>query len=457
MSSKILLINPNIGKKKYFAPLNLAYLKSVLDENDFESSILSIFDYEHKKITNAIKQEDPDIIGISCFTNERSLSFKVARLAKSINPDVKIVMGGHHATPMYEQILENYPVDYIVIGEGERTIVDLVNVLKNNGNLSEVKGIAYKNNNKIVKTEPQPLIQDLDSIPFPNWDGFDLSTYAPHDAFKEYGKLRRAPIVTSRGCPNMCQFCSTSSFWGGKWRYRSANNVVDELEIIHNKYKVDYVGVTDCNFTTHKKRVIEICKEIINRKIDIVWAAESRVDRADKEMLKWMKKAGCHIILYGVESGSSLILKTINKNITVPQIIEAFKNTKETGISARASLMVGNPNESEKTVNETINLIKTIKPDNIAIHITSIYPATSLYELAKLKGLIDDSYWLSDNPAPYYTEVPLEKLQYWQSKIYYEFTKMQGTRYMLQRILKNVLHPGRLYSFGRDFIKEKLE
>jgi radical SAM superfamily enzyme YgiQ (UPF0313 family) len=461
MGAETLLIIPSTEELRW-PPLNLAYLKSVLLKNDLSDGvkIIEILNKDKDSVINAIKKENPSFIGISCFTTERSIAFMIAKLAKTINSDIKVIMGGHHATFMYEQILENFPVDYIVLGEGEATFADLINNLKNGYPPSEVKGIAFKKGEKVIKTDPRPLLKDLNLLPFPDWHDLDFGDYPPYEDLKEYGKLKMAPMITSRGCPHACHYCSTSAFWGG-WRFRTPSNVVDEIEILQSEYGIEYLGITDANFTVNKKRVIEICKGMIKRNIDITWLAESRVNQVNREMLKWMKKAGCHLIFYGVESGSPKILRNINKKAKTTQIRDAFKKTREAGISSFASLMVGNPGESVNTINDTIGLVRQIKPDHAAVHITGIFPGTQLYEVAKAKGMINDNHWLTDEPAPPYTELPIDMLSYFQSRINYEFIntkgRLQTLKYVIPKILANVSNPNVLYKFGREFFKEKFD
>jgi radical SAM superfamily enzyme YgiQ (UPF0313 family) len=429
---KILLISPPLGKLSRYTgspPLGLGYIASVLQKNNYHVKIADMFDYSWKEVSRKIKKEDADIVGISCFTPIRVQAFNIAKIAKQYNPNVKIIMGGSHATFLPHHIFQLSPTDVVVLGEGEITALEVIKALDKGKELSKVKGIVFKRKRKLIRTGLRPFIKNLDILPFPSYNNFELKRYVSMVDNKKYHKAKRGSIITSRGCPFSCQFCSLSPFWGRCWRSRSTNNVVDEIEYLNQELGIQHLYISDPTFTVNRKRVIEICKEILKRKIDIAWFIETRVDLVDKEMLGWCKKAGCHEIQYGIESGSPLILKTINKGFTVPQIRKAFKISHEVGLEASAFLMVGNPNESRKTIDETIKLVKEIKPTSFRISVTMLYPATPLYNLAKSKGIISDDYWLTDKPVPFYTaELSLAQLYFLRRKLQLSILK-EGSIY----------------------------
>lgn len=439
---KILLLSPptNIevfwqaGSKKKgeqrTPPLGLGYIASILEHAGYDVNLIDMFNTSFEEGERIIRQEKPDIVGISCFTEFRIGSLKLAKLVKAVNPNIKVIMGGSHAAIMYEQVLRNYPVDYIVMGEGEITMLELVNALGNNTPAESIKGIAFMKNGQVMKTERRPPILDLDTIPFPAHHFFDIDAYEPEnfrlprkfvlkDDTNMTGKLRKTSIITSRGCPFKCQYCSTSLFWGHKWRSRSAKNVLDELEMLYIDYGIRYFVFVDDAFTADHSRAIDICKGILERGLDICWTCCTRTNYISAELLEWLAKAGCFMISYGIESGSSAILKTIHKHQSIEQIIQAFNMTHDAGITTTMLLMVGNPGESDTTIKETMDLIKRADPTFISVAITQIYPGTELYEIAKEKGFIDDDYWLNLSlTAPIYTlENRVEKLKTWQDKI----------------------------------------
>lgn len=442
IETKILLICPpaEYPKKLQWLPLGIAYLGSVLKSGGYDVKIRDTTAHSWRDVETDIKKIDPDIAGISCWTHTRSQSIKTARIAKKCNPNMKILMGGPHATFFPEHMFQLAPVDVVVMGEGEQTILELVDAFESNKNLAKVKGIAFKQAGRIVKTDPRPLTEDLDSIPFPMYDDFDLKKYVPVDMPKEYRNRINTHITTSRGCPFSCQFCSTSRYWGRRWRARSPKNVVDELEWLYGEYDVRHVHFFDDIFTLNKKRVIEICKEILNRKLDVAWITETRVDCLSREMLEWMKKAGCYQVSLGIESGSPKILKTINKGFTVDQIKDGCRLMREVGLRAVILLMVGNPGEDQSTIDETIKLLNKIKYSDMLITamITWIFPNTPLYELAKSKGIITDDFWLTDNPIPYYTgDHTMRELIFLHSRLFY-YT-MSKKDFFIENIIKSNL------------------
>ena len=438
VTMKILLLNPpmlygaynesgRLYLDKSYPPLGLGYIAAILEKQGYNIKAIDLIDSKFEESEEILRKEKPQIVGISCnLTDYRWSSFKLAQIAKKIDPNVIVVMGGSHATHMYEQIMNNFPVDIIVRFEGELTFLELMKALETSSDLRAVKGIVYREKKDIVKNEDRPPIADLDSLPFPALHFFDFDRYIHYPSpvkvkGKNVSELRSRNIMASRGCPYRCQYCSIAAFWG-TCRFRSVINVVDEIEALYKKSGVTHLNFFDDAFTLDKERVIEICREIIRRKLKIFWECVTRVDFVSSEMLEWMKKAGCVSVSYGVESGSPTVLKAVNKKQTISQIFNAFKMTHAAGIKAYILLMIGNPNETEKSINETIELIRLVKPDKIRTTLTMIYPATELYEVCKKKGIIDDDYWLTDKAAPIYTaENDIKQLKKWENKIVFSY------------------------------------
>lgn len=426
---KTLFLTPKTETPKPEAPLGLMYIQAVLDKEGYESKIVDLYD-SYNEIRHIITSYNPDVVGISCFTFFRKSSFELAKIAKEISPRIKVVMGGPHATFLWGQILRNIPeVDVIVRGEGEITYIELIKAFEKNTSLDNVDGIAFRKGDIPYLTKERKPIQNLDSIPFPSYRDIDLKNY---------------PIVhvhSSRGCPNCCTYCSTTQFWKNYWRARSAKNVVDEIEWLVKEKGVKDLYFSDDIFTTNKQRVIDICRMLIDRKILLKWSAETRVDSVSREMLEWMKKAGCYKIDLGVESGSPTILKNIKKNITIEQIKQAFKWCREIGLKTLSYIMVGNWGETWDTIRETEKLLDEIKPDVLGIAIATIYPNNELYEIAKEKGVIDDDFWLSDKIILKYTgEHSMNELVKMRLDVARHFYKDRGTfaftKYILNQVRK---------------------
>lgn len=440
---KILLLSPLIARTKVDPPVGLCYLQSYLDSKGYTESKIFHTYKSYDEVKSFITEYKPDVVGISCLTVHRGSSFKLAKLAKEINPNIKVVFGGCHSTFMWKQIMENFDfVDYIVIGEGEITFYELVRAIDKKLPTKDIKGIVYKEDGKTIRTEDRPFIENLDDLPFPSWRDVDFNDFAIPDPPMHHFRERKASIVTSRGCVFNCGFCSTTHFWTRRWRARSAKNVVDEIEWLVKEHNVRFFSVSDDIFALDIDRVIDICKGIIERKLDVKWYAETRVDRMSKEMFEWMKKAGCFLVQFGVESGSDKMLNNINKGVTSKQVAYAIKCAKEAGLKTDMLLMVGNIGETDETVDETIKLIDEVKPDVVVVSITQVFPSTRLYEIAKQQNFISDDHWLSDKTAPVYTyENDLKKLLSWRLKIiksFYNSKQMFGYyKFLIDQIRAN--------------------
>ncbi|MBU2063739.1 MAG: B12-binding domain-containing radical SAM protein, partial [Candidatus Omnitrophica bacterium] len=413
----VLLISPprEVPQRPDFPPIGLAYLCSMLKKAGLSAKVLDASAFSWSRLAANIREISPFIIGITCFTVERHQSLRCARLVREILPDAKIVFGGHHATAFPEHLFVQAYADVVVLGEGECTIVDVSRVFLDGGNLSQVNGIVYREGNNIIKTAPRELIDDLDSIPYPSYSDFKLDNYI---GLPETGG-RATCLMSSRGCPYRCAFCSGARFWKHTWRARSADNVLGEVQWLYDTYNVRNFVFYDDNFTVRNDRVIEICKGILDRGLEIKWTASSHVTHIREEMLFWMKKAGCFRIDFGVESGSARILKSVKKGQTPEHIRNAFRLVHNSGIKPKAYLMVGNPGEDEQTIDETIRLMYEIKPyfcDTGGI--LWVLPDTEIYEIAKQQGVINDEFWLHNEGVIYYNgERTVKKLKVLRNRL----------------------------------------
>ncbi len=431
---KILLFAPSFETPAQQAasyPLALAYLGAVLEK---EGHSVKAFDYIHDewaKVENQVKsiiiQEKPQIIGVSSMTTNRIAAAKLAKLANSIDPNIKVIFGGVHPTLMYEQILLNLPVDFVVIGEGEETIVELVSAIESKANsekLKKIKGIAFKLNNEVVRTEVRPFLKDLDLLPIPN-----------HHYFEERIKRDKTFYIScSRGCPFACKFCSTSKHWGRMIRRRSVKNVIAEIKYLKNRYPfVDKILFNDDELIINPDWIKELCNAFIKEKFNFTWSAPARVSSVHEEIIPLLKKAGCIHLSVGVESGSPAMIARIDKKITQDQIINAFFVCKKYSMPVSMFLMVGLPGETSQTINETIDLIKrtpfhkSVKSIGLP-GLYQVFPGTETYELAKKQGFIDDDYWLTDKAAPFYTyEHSRLRLLLWSFKISFFYCVYHGS------------------------------
>lgn len=428
-------------KGRQMLPSGLMSIGAYLESKGYHIDVDDFWTMDWNDIKNRLIQKDPDIIFSSCLTDSRLSSFKLARIAKEINPNVINVIGNAHASSMYNQILLNYPeIDYIVIGEGEITCYELLNCLNNNGNIKEVKGLAFKLDNKIYVTEKRPMVPDLDIFPFP--EKFRFNSSDPHVA----------TISTSRGCPYGCTYCSLTHFWGN-WRGKSTEEVIKEIEFLVSE-GAKYITFNDDHFTFNKKRAIEIASHF--HEYDIKWRMQCRVDRIDKEMLTVFAKNNIDMIAYGVETMSPTIIKNIHKGVTLEQVFKAFEISHEAEIpTIQANIVIGFPGETQHTINETIKGLKIIKPDDIGKFIAMVLPSTGLYDIMKEKNIMVDDYWLSPIPSPFFTaEHDIATLRKYSLQVQIAWYKQKGIKYTAKDIYTLLSDHG--ITFAADYIKDGL-
>ena len=367
---RVLLIHPAPSEvcKNLFLPeervppLGLAYIAAVLEDAGIEVKIFDNFLYGKPVsfIRNLVSNYKPDIVGISCFTINLSTALETARIIKEVLPSIKVVFGGAHATLFPKQLLENKDVDVVVEGEGEYAFRELVLRQCAEEKIADVGNISYRHKTAGIVSNPRmALIKNLDDLPFPARHLLPMKEY-PNVSFM----MKAKPLLTlntSRGCPFRCSFCATT--WRGSYRSFSPSRIVDEIEILVEKYNAKGVYFREDNFTASPKRVTSICDELIRRKIDIEWICESRVNLLSLKLLENMYKAGCRAMWFGVESGSQRILDFLQKDITTEQVINAFILCKKVGIKTGASFMVGIPGETKEDMRKTFELAHRIDAD----------------------------------------------------------------------------------------------
>ncbi|MGC8936285.1 MAG: B12-binding domain-containing radical SAM protein [Candidatus Methanomethylicaceae archaeon] len=396
---KVVLVNPpttasletisTIGLKA--PPLGLAYVAAAIRKEGYDVSIIdsTALDISHHKLAEILQRERPDVIGVTSTTPTIYDAMKSVTLAKEVCPDSITVMGGCHITSLPEETMaECEALDVGVIGEGEATVVDLLKAVESKKPLADVDGIIYRQEGKIIRTRPRRLIENLDDIPFPARDLLPLDRYT---VLSERHRLGN--ILTSRGCPFRCIFCSSSQFYGRRFRARSPKNVVDEMEELVNKYNIRSFEIVDDTFTVDKKRVVEIAEEMMKRGLKVWWACGSRVDLVSRELLAIMKKAGCGLIYYGIESGSERVLTILKKGITLEQARSAIRWAKEVGMEVLGSFIIGTPGETKEDVMKTINFAKDSGIDFAQFTAMTPYPGTDVYEMAKKEGLLTTKDW----------------------------------------------------------------
>ncbi len=333
-------------------------------------------------VEKELGKRKPDIVGLTSTTLTYKSALNIIKVAKDVLPDCLTIIGGSHATFWDEEALNECPqLDIIVRGEGETTLLEIVKKVENGKSFHDVVGTTCRKGDDIIKNPDRPHIEDLESLPYP---AFHLW---PIEHFKKYGKII-FPVMTSRGCTFWCDFCSAVRMFGRKYRMRSPQKVVDELEFLYKKYGEDQYTFYDDAFTVDQSRTEEICNEILKRGLKIKWDCETRVDMVTKDLLQKMKDAGCIAVWFGVEAGSEQVIKAMGKGISLTQTFNAFKWANEVGLMTVASMILGFPGETRETAMESINLLKRIKSDEIGVYIATPYPGTPMYDYVKKMGWI---------------------------------------------------------------------
>ncbi len=394
-------LNKTLGKFKKFSeatpPLGLAYVAAVLLDKGENVLVLDAYAelLNLDETINRIKKTNPGIIGISCLTPTAPAAHTLSKKIKEILPSCKIIFGGVHPTLLSNEILKDTSVDIVIRGEGEYCFYEIVKNLKNKKSLKEIKGISYRDGERIIHNGDREEIMDLDNVPFPAWHLFPLKLYRPLPHWSLVSpNIPIYPILTSRGCAYNCTFCSLHSTIK-KFRVRSAKNVVDEIEYLNKRFNVKQLMFWDATFPLKKELGINICKEIIKRGLHkkIKWMCEARVDHIDFETLRWMKKAGCKRVAYGIESGVQSLLNNIRKGFTLDQVRKAIQVTKKAKIEILAYFMLGLPGETKELSQKTIDFAKELNADYTKFNLTVPYPGTVLYDQAIKEGCIKTMDW----------------------------------------------------------------
>ncbi len=362
-------------------PIGLCSLHALLRSRNIPVTLANLSGMNPKDVISLIKQIKPTVAGLSQWTHNRHATIELAAIIKKNIPDCTVLLGGGHATEQAEQILQNHPeVDIIVTGEAEETLPELLDTLESRGHLEFLPGIVIRKDSKPFRTKGRSPLKELDNLPF-------QSSYLD-EAINVNSGLQAEFISSSRGCPAACNFCSSPSFWGRKVRHRSVNSVIDEILFIKEKYGLIYISLRDDTFTVDRRKTVEFCRQLIERRVNIFWNCQSRAEVVDEETLEWMRKSGCECIQLGVESGSPDILKLLNKKISTEQVIMAADLIHQSGINLSVYLISGIPEETESDRKQTIDLIKRIKPDDLQIAPLAYYPGTALFQSSINSGKI---------------------------------------------------------------------
>jgi len=373
--------------------LNIPCLAAYLREKNIESEIIDMTLYPDsyellKKFLNKLK---PDFVGITSITADIFHARDIAKISKEILPDVKTIIGGVHSSSLPLETMEEFPVfDYLVFGEGELTLVELIQSVNGSKTSEEILGLAYRDNGNIKLNNQRPNIKNIDVLPFPARDKLDFYKYIPTPA--NYYRLPTMGLCASRGCPFNCTNCS-DAVWGRSARFRSPENVIEELEYSVKKFGIRNFKIVDDTATTSKKWITTLCETLLAKKMNLTWNCSSRVDNPDIEVLNLMKKAGCFQIKYGVESGTEKSLKTINKRATLEDAEKTMQLCRKVGIESNASLMLGIPDETKEDIEETIRFANRISPDVVTYALLKPFPGSKVYYDAIKEDRIIHKRW----------------------------------------------------------------
>ena len=468
--AKVLLINPPaeqtlVGnnpkfldeERGYNPPLGLLLLAAMLEErSDHGVCVLDAQAEElsYEALADHVRGEAPDLVGITTMTFTLLDVVRTVEVVRQAAPQAKVVLGGPHVH-LYPRETAALPgVDFAIVGEAEYSIVELADRLNEPNRWPEVTGLVYRRDcqlpiadcrlksemgnreSEIVVNDRHGLIEDLDALPFP---ARDLTP------FRRYSSVlaRRRPVTTmftSRGCPYGCTFCDRPHL-GKRFRARSAKNVADEMQECV-EMGIHEILVYDDTFTVDRQRVLDICREIQHRGLDLGWDIRARVDTVDEDLLRALRAAGCERIHYGVEAGSDEFMAVLRKGITVEQVREAFRLTKKAGIQTLAYFMIGIPGEAEADVRQTMRLARELDPDAVHITILTPFPGTAIYRRALEEGVYATDHWLEFARAPrpgfqplYWTkELGRERLESLLVEAYKSF--YTRPRYIARQLLK---------------------
>ena len=380
MGLYVTLVNPpyrtRLNQHPPFPPLGIGYLAAVLEKNNFQVEIVdcqaSRYTFEDYK--REIAKRKPDIVGVTAPTRLYNSAKEIIRISKEIHPNTVTLLGGSHVTFWNEKALQECPqLDVVVRKEGEYTLLELAQLLEADKDISGVAGTTQRQGDGFIFNVDRPYIENLDELPFPARHLWDL------DAIRKEEDMFY--LITTRGCTAWCNFCAAVRMFGQRYRMRSVQNVVDELEFLHKTYNAENFTFCDDAFTVDMKRTEELCEEINKRNLKIKWNMGTRVDRVSKELLQKMKDAGCISMWCGLESATQEVLNDMHKGISTDQTRRALKWVRELGLKPTPNVLLGYPGETVKSALNSIKFAEEVSPDDIAYYnVATPYPGTPLYD-----------------------------------------------------------------------------
>jgi len=413
---KILLIFPHrISMKGYkedlTPPLGLAYIAAVLEERGYYVKILDVsaedfynreeiggeyiqIGLSNEEIETRIIDFNPDVVGVSClFSSQFQDMCDICKMTKKIDERIITVVGGEHPSALPEESLMNDYINFVVIGEGEYTMLYLMEAVKEGHDFSKIDGLGFKKGKRIVINPKTKFIEDLDELPLPARHLLPMETYFKMN-LPQAGTSRKSPntpIMTSRGCTGHCIYCATAKFWGRKYRTRSIEKTLEEMEYLTKEYGVKEVQFIDDNLTLNKKRTLQLFSGMIKRNLNLVWSTPQGIAlwALDEEVLRKMKESGCYEITLGIESGDQEVLNDIiKKRLKLEKVEPLVKAARKLGLITKGYFVVGLPGETKEQMQKTFDFARKLKLDAAGIFIATPLPGTELYRLCKEKNYL---------------------------------------------------------------------
>ena len=456
---RVLLINPSCQPHwSRCEPTGLLYIASFLQSKNIDVRVLDL-NVEEMKIKDIIKYISiykPRFIGISTITRQADRAYQLGQNIKKNFENINLIYGGVHPTFLCYEPFKKGCADFVIIGEGEMIFYELIQSILENKDIKNVKGILFKQNDKLIHTEKRELLEDIDVLPFPNYSLVPLKKYNTNIHLKEYPG-QAAHIMSSRGCLGQCYYCCSPSLFHGKVRYRSIRNILEEIEEIINKHAINKIHFHDDNFLIDPNRVVEFCKAVLENSLSFVWICLARADiiAQNPKMLKYMKKAGCVGVEIGVECGDEYVLNRLNKQETKYSIKKANEYLRANGIAPMYLLMSYSPGENIDTPNITakfyyelryqkkfdeIPALKfTCEPD-MAGHLARPSPGSVFYNTAKKQGVLLARTWndhieekLNFLPNEFINDIPVKNIPFKNLQEFISFFDMYRYNLILYR------------------------
>ena len=448
---KIVLIRPYYNCFIFSPALGLGYLASVMKKYGAEVKIIDAlcFGLDNAKVIKLIKEESPDLVGISCTSYFYHETIDLSKKLK--NEGLKVFIGGLHPSFLPYSTLKDSEADFVMCGEGENASAELV---KNNLNYKGIQGLYSIDDLKSDKDEILFAKQEenLDEIPWPDWEQLCLNSLpqAPHGVVAKAFPI--ATIMTSRGCPYCCTFCASASFYGKRVRFRSVDDILDEAECLKTRFNVKEIQIIDDNLALNKEFLLEFCQKYIDRKIKLPWSCPNglRADKLDEDICNMLKKAGCYYVAVGIETGDSEILKSIKKSETLEDIERGINCLHKAGIIIQGNFILGHHGETRKSIQNTIDFIFRLPIDRLSVEILELLPGSELWK--KLYGSFIPNFTATSAKVPNIEneEISKEELCEILKKINFRFYSRPQKLFQLLRFLKPK-QIGYIYKRMRDY------